>query len=130
MAKILIIDDDPDIVLATRMVLENAGYTVVAAASRDAGLEMVKAEIPDMIILDVMMDSTTAGFQVALSLRGPDSPPELKRIPILMVSAIHSTTPLHFGPDDDYLPVDDFVDKPIQPDQLLSKVAEYLESAT
>lgn len=129
MAKILIIDDDPDIVLATRMVLENAGYTVVAAASRDAGLEMVKDENPDMIILDVMMDSATAGFQVALSLRGPDAVPELKQIPILMVSAIHSTTPLRFGPDDDYLPVDDFVDKPIQPDQLLSKVAEYLKSA-
>lgn len=129
MAKILIIDDDPDIVLATRMVLENAGYTVVAAASRDAGLEMVKDENPDMIILDVMMDSATAGFQVALSLRGPDAVPELKQIPILMVSAIHSTTPLRFGPDDDYLPVDDFVDKPIQPEQLLSKVAEYLKSA-
>jgi CheY-like chemotaxis protein len=125
MAKILIIDDDPDIVMAVRMTLEGNGHTVAVANSGAEGLEKVKAERPDMIILDVMMETNTAGFQVALKLHSPDPASELKEfknIPILMLTAIHSTTPMHFEPDIDYLPVELFVDKPIDPDDLIGKV--------
>lgn len=125
MAKILIIDDDPDIVTAVRLALESAGNQVVSANSGKAGLEMVKAEKPDMIILDVMMETHTEGFQVALKLHSPDPASEMnayKDIPILMLSAIHSTTPMRYEPDIDYLPVQLFVDKPIDPDDLIRKV--------
>lgn len=125
MAKILIIDDDPDIVLAVRMSLENAGHTVIDAGSGKEGLEKIKSEHPDLIILDVMMETHTEGFQLALKLRNPDPSSEyaaFKNIPILMLTAIHSTTPLHFEPDIDYLPVELFVDKPINPEDLVSKV--------
>jgi len=66
---------------------------------------------------------------VSLALRGPDPAPELKpyaRVPILMLTAIHQKTPLRFAPDADYLPVDDFVEKPVKPTVLLAKVKKLL----
>lgn len=128
MAKILIVDDDPDILLAARLCLENAKHTVFEAKSGKQGLEMIKADRPDLIILDVMMETKTEGFQMALKVHSPDPTSEyadFKNIPILMLTAIHSTTPLRFEPDIDYLPVELFVDKPIDPDDLVKKV-DYL----
>jgi len=125
MSKILIIDDDPDIVLAVRMSLEDKGYEVIEASSGSEGIEKIKSQKPDLIILDVMMETKTEGFQLALKLRSQDPTSEYiqyKNIPILMLTAIHSTTPLKFEPDIDYLPVEIFVDKPIDPDDLTGKV--------
>jgi CheY-like chemotaxis protein len=79
-----------------------------------------------------MMETTTAGFQVSLQLRSPDPRSEYapyRNIPILILTAIHTTTSLRFGPDEAYLPVDDFVDKPIDPEVLLSKVRALIEKA-
>jgi CheY-like chemotaxis protein len=129
MAKILIIDDDPDIAMATRMALESANYEVVEARSRQEGLDSVVSEKPDLIVLDVMMDTATAGFQTALTLRStePDSPyKDYMNIPIIMLTAVHETTTVRFGPDQDYLPVEAFIDKPIDPEPFLKKVAELL----
>jgi CheY-like chemotaxis protein len=125
MAKILIIDDDPDIVLATRLSLESVGHQVVDASNSAKGLGLLEALQPDLIILDVMMTSTTEGFQTALQLRSPDPKSPYAaycHIPILMMTAIHSTTDLRFAPDQEYLPVDAFIDKPIDPDVLIKKV--------
>jgi CheY-like chemotaxis protein len=125
MAKILIIDDDPDIVATVSMCLEGAGHTVVSAKNGIEGVEMIQDDRPDLIILDVMMDTPTEGFQLALKLRNPDPSSDFgafRDIPILMLTAIHSTTPLRFEQDVDYLPVELFVDKPIDPDDLLGKV--------
>src|SRR5574340_61893 len=125
MAKILVIDDDPDIVTGVKMVLEGAGHQVLSAPNGKEGLERIKADVPDVIILDVMMESHTEGFELALKLRSPDPASEWKRfknIPILMLTAIHSTTPLRYEPDIDYLPVELFVDKPIDPDDLVGKI--------
>ncbi|UCF61121.1 MAG: response regulator [Anaerolineaceae bacterium] len=125
MAKILVIDDDPDTVLACRMALENVGHEVTDAINGREGLKMIKKDRPDLIILDVMMDTATEGFQLALKLRSPDPTSDWSQfsdIPILMLTAIHSTTPLRFEPDIDYLPVELFVDKPIEPDDLVGKV--------
>jgi CheY-like chemotaxis protein len=130
MAKILMIDDDPDIVTAIRIPLEASGYDFFVASSGSEGLEKVKEVKPDLIILDVMMETATEGFQLAHRLRdrSPDSEyAEYSGIPILMLTAIHTTTPLRFAPDEDYLPVDAFLDKSADPDQLLSKVAELLQ---
>jgi len=127
--KILIIDDDDDLVHSLRLPLEAAGYSVTRAASGAEGLQKVKEISPDLIILDVMMDSSTEGFHVSLSLRSPDPASEYKnfsQIPILMLTSIHTTTSLRFGPDQDYLPVDAFIEKPIAPAELLKKVREYL----
>jgi CheY-like chemotaxis protein len=125
MAKILVIDDDPDTVLAVRMCLEDAGHYVLEALGGKEGLELLQRDRPDLIILDVMMETETEGFQLALKLHSADPTSELaayRDIPILMLTAIHSTTPLRFEPDIDYLPVELFIDKPVDPENLISKV--------
>ncbi len=128
--KILIIEDNPDMALAVQMPLEASGYKVYHASSGAEGLKQAKLVKPALIILDVMMETTTAGFQVSLQLRDPNPDSEYKAfrtVPILMLTAIHTTTSLRFGPDEAYLPVDDFVEKPIDPDVLLEKVKGLLE---
>ncbi len=130
MAKILMIDDDPDIVTAIRIPLEASGYEFYEASSGREGLEKVKQVHPDLIILDVMMETATEGFQVSLRLRDPSPQSEYaayRHIPILMLTAIHTTTPLRFKPDEDYLPVDAFLEKSADPEMLLKKVEELLK---
>jgi CheY-like chemotaxis protein len=114
------------------MPLEANGYEVVHALTGEEGLQKVKEIKPDLIILDVMMETTTAGFQVSLQLRSPDPKSEYaayRHTPILMLTAIHTTTSLRFGPDEGYLPVDEFVEKPIDPDKLLEQVRKLIERA-
>ena len=130
--KILLVEDNPDMVVALRMPLEASGYQVFVAASGQDALRLVKELDPALILLDVMMETSTAGFQVSLQLRNPDPKSEYaahRHIPILMLTAIHTTTSLRFGPDELYLPVDDFVDKPVDPDVLLEKVRGLLGGA-
>lgn len=127
--QILLVDDDPDQRLTMRLPLEAEGYEVVEAANFDEGLEAVKDHKPDLIILDVMMDTPTAGFQFALSMHSPDPASEYKdfnETPIIMLTAIHSTTPLRFAPDEFYLPVQVFLEKPVDPKVLLATVREQL----
>jgi two-component system alkaline phosphatase synthesis response regulator PhoP len=130
MAKILMIDDDPDIVMATRIPLEASGYEFYTANSGQSGLKKIKELNPDLIILDVMMETATEGFQLSLKLRdrSPDAEyAAYRHIPILMLTAVHTTTPLRFEPDEGYLPVDTFLDKGADPDVLLAKVEELLK---
>lgn len=128
MTKILVIDDDPDVVLAIRMPLESAGYEVFEAHTQQEGLDAVNHLEPQLIILDVMMDTHTAGFQLAQTLHGPDATAAHRAIPILMVTAVHTTTPIRFSPDQDYLPVEGFVEKPINPKKLLEEAAKLLNA--
>lgn len=124
MPTILVVEDDPDMVAALRMSLEANGYDLATAPTGEAGLRQVKEVNPDLIILDAMMETRTAGFHVSLQLRSRDPASEYaayRDIPIMMLTAIHTTTTLRFGPDESYLPVDDFVEKPIDPDALLEK---------
>jgi len=131
MANILIIDDDPDIVLAARTVLENAGYRVNEAPNATRGIGVMQADRPDLIILDVMMDTQTEGFDFARKINDAvscDPLAEFKDIPILMLTSVVSTTPTSLEPDIDELPVEMFVDKPIDMQDLLGKVAWALET--
>jgi len=133
-SKILIVDDDPDIVESMRIVLENHGYSVISASSAEEGSEKVASERPNLIILDVMMPEGTEGFHFVWKLR-QDKDPQLRDLPILVVTAIHGTTKLRLYPDQEdttygpgeYLPVQGFVDKPIQPADLVAKVKELLK---
>lgn len=123
--RILLVDDDPDQRLSLRLPLEAAGFEVGESASFEEGLETVRTFKPDLVILDVMMDTTTAGFQFALSLHDSDPDSEFYEFhetPIIMVTAIHSTTSLRFVPDESYLPVQAFLEKPIDSKVLLETV--------
>jgi CheY-like chemotaxis protein len=127
--RILIIDDDPDITEAMKVVLENKGYEVVSAKDGADGMVRLKAAKPDLIILDVMMSTAEEGFDLSRSLK---QNPEYKSIPILMVTAIKQRTGLDFRPaagDETWLPVEEFLDKPIKPDVLLEKVSNLLQKS-
>ena len=91
-----------------------------------------RAVNPDLVILDVMMDTITEGFQVSYQLRNPDPKSEYakySKIPILMLTAIVEKKQMKFSTqkDGDFLPVDDFVEKPIRPQVLLEKVKKLLK---
>jgi len=125
MAKILIIDDDPDIVEAMKMVLEHNKYEVITADEGELGYKMAKEEMPDLIILDVMMATIDQGFHISYKLKQDE---KLKSIPILMVTSISEKTKFKFDRkrDEDFIPVDDFVEKPIKPGELIAKVEKML----
>ncbi len=129
MKRILLIDDDPDLRLAIRMPLEAAGYAISEADTIPAAKAAIPEVKPDLIVLDVMMETTTAGFQLALDVHnlGPQSEfKDFRGTPIIMLTAIHTTTPLRFAPDEDYLPVQIFLEKPVEPKVLVAKVRELL----
>lgn len=130
--KILVVDDDENIVEAIKAILETGSYRVVTAYSREQALERVRDSEPDLVILDVMMSHITDGFEVARKLRGDD---RTNHIPIIVLTAIHQELDKRLSPgiiryspetDGEYLPVDDFVDKPIQPDDLIERVEKLL----
>lgn len=119
MAKIVIIDDDPDILDASSLVLHAKGYEVVSATNPEEGYKLVKDVKPDLIILDVMMNEPDDGFFLAQKFRK-----DKITIPILMLSSVSKTVGMNFGISE-LVPVDDFVEKPISPALLVEKV-EYL----
>ena len=126
MARILIIDDDPDIVEAMKVVLESKNYEVAIAKSGEEGLKRVRQIKADLIILDVMMESVDKGFDVARNLKNDKNHQD---IPILMLTAIKEKTGLGFekeAGDPDWLPVDGYCEKPLKPEELISKVKELL----
>ncbi|ADK85117.1 response regulator receiver protein [Desulfarculus baarsii DSM 2075] len=128
MAKILIIDDDPDFTLATKAILTAAGHQVVAAPSGKVGLDMVKDEEPDLIILDIMMDSIFEGFSVTTTLRGTPEYMDYRQIPVLMCSGVKKMTGerFHMPKEADLAKGDDYLDKPFTAEQLLGKVNKLL----
>ncbi|HOD33793.1 MAG: Alkaline phosphatase synthesis transcriptional regulatory protein PhoP [Acidobacteria bacterium ADurb.Bin340] len=121
MAKILIVDDDPDIVEASQLFLEKEGHTVASAGSRAGGMAQVEAFQPDLLILDVMMEQPDDGFVMAQELRRLG-----KRFPILMLTSVATASGLAFGKDDEMVPVDEFIPKPVDPATLVKTVATLL----
>ncbi len=129
MAKILIIDDDQDFVTANQAILEAAGHEVVSAPDGKTGLEKVKSEDPDLIILDIMMDSIYEGFSVTTTLRGTPEFMDYRDIPVLMCSAVKQMTGERFNlpPEARIAEGDVFLDKPFTAEVLLDKVNQLLE---
>jgi two-component system alkaline phosphatase synthesis response regulator PhoP len=126
-ARILIVDDDADIAEAMRIVLEKKGYGVDTAGDSKDALNHLKLQKPDLIILDVIMNTKSEGFDFSRDLR---KNPEYRDIPILMLTAIKEKTGIDFKPeagDETWLPVDEFLDKPVKPEQLLETVESLLK---
>jgi CheY-like chemotaxis protein len=130
MAHILIIDDDEDFILATEAILKAAGHSVASANDSKEGLEKVKSEDPDLIILDIMMDSIYEGFSVTTTLRGTPEYMDYRDIPVLMVSAVKKITGERFDiPEQAQIAASDaFLDKPFSAEELNSKVNQLLAS--
>ena len=131
--KIFIVDDDADMIEALRLPLEARGYVVAEAHSGPEALQKIGEVKPDLIILDVMMESDTAGFQTVYQLRDASagSPyAEFARVPVLMLTAIAAEKKMTFSPetDGDFLPVDAYLDKPVRPEVLLEHVRGLLQA--
>ena len=127
--KILVVDDDVDWRDSLKVVLEQAGYDAHTAASRVEGMEKARTERPDLVILDVMMETWQDGFEMSRDLRRD---PHLKGTPILMLTSIEETTGIELkssAGDPVWLPVDRFLDKPVAPDTLLAEVEKLLHGA-
>ena len=125
---ILVIDDDIDLVEIIRVTLENQGYRVIDAQTGDRGLALAKEQGPDLILLDVMMGKVDEGFHVAYQLRSDEATAE---VPILMLTAVTDQTGFDFDPakDKDFLPVDEFLVKPISPRSLVDMVRKHLPTS-
>ena len=126
---ILIIDDDPDITEAMRIILENKGYEVRNALDSAEGMNRLKEAKPDLIILDVMMRTSQEGFELSRELKHNV---HYKYIPILMLTAVKQKTGLDFksaAGDESWLPVEEYLDKPIKPNVLLEKVDDLLRKS-
>lgn len=123
-AKILVVDDDHVFVQATKAVLESKNYQVSAAFDGDEGLQKVQGERPDLIILDIIMP-TKDGFTVCEQLKGD---PQYSKIPVLILTSFaekkgETSIPVSEGLT---LEAEDYIDKPVSPDELLSRVGKML----
>jgi CheY-like chemotaxis protein len=123
MVKILVVDDDPDFVLVSRTILEGAGYEVLEAANGRIALETMRLEKPDLVLLDVMMSTTLEGVDVSKEM---ELDPELSDVPIVMVSSIATTEYASDFPDDEPIPIEAWISKPIQPAVLLRIVETFV----
>ncbi len=129
MAKVLIIDDDQDIIDSLTMILEGNGYAVAVKNDTENLVEDVASANPDLIILDVIFpEDPQAGFKAARVL---NKDPQVGHIPVLLLSALNQLSNLSFGISendisDDFMPVGAFIEKPVQPKVLLKRIDELL----
>ena len=132
MANILIVDDDLDIIDSLKMILESNGHQVSVKTDTDNLVESIRSESPDLIILDIIFpEDPNAGFAAARELHKNE---EVKDIPVLLLSAVNQQSNMSFGfsetdISEDFMPVQGFIEKPVEPAVLLSKVKELLGQA-
>ena len=120
------IDDDMDLTESVVNLLEAKGYKVDSAPNGTEGVAKAKANAPDLILLDVMMTTKDEGFNVARELNEIEN---LKDTPVIMVSGVRKEMNLPFGfePDDTWLPIKQFLEKPVKPNELLDAVAKHIK---
>ncbi|MHC4385523.1 MAG: response regulator [Planctomycetota bacterium] len=127
-ATILVVDDDEDICLAVKSLLESRDYIVETASTKEEGLEKLTSVKPDLAILDVMMATWQDGFELSRQLK---KDPILKSIPILMLTGVENKTGFEFkssAGDEEWLPVEGFLDKPVEPEVLFAEVERLLQT--
>jgi formate transporter len=120
---ILIVDDDLDFVELNTTILTQEGYKVSSAANGHKALQAMKTDRPDLVLLDVMMATPLEGVSVARKMAGD---PALKDVPIIMISSIDSSQHADLLPDDVHIPIDAWISKPLDPDDLLKTIRRFL----
>lgn len=127
---VLVIDDDVQLVDSVTTLLESVGYKVSSAYHPEKGIALAKEDVPDLILLDVMFAGPPGpdGFQVARELY---SDPQLNKTPVIILSGVRKVldVPFQLGPDETWMPVKAFLDKPIKPDKLLAEIGQVLSIA-
>ncbi|MGB7294656.1 MAG: response regulator transcription factor [Candidatus Aminicenantales bacterium] len=128
--KILVIDDDPDFRAAVTPILKSALYDVVMAANPQEAKEKIFSEKPDLILLDIMMDSLFDGFSLCNAIKTSSDFAEFKNTPVIFVSAVKEVagTRFQFKADEEGMAgPDDYIDKPVRPDDLLARIKRLLK---
>lgn len=123
MSKILVVDDDPDFVSATKIILEKNNHEVISAPSGDTGYQRARQDKPDLVILDVIMDTVLDGLSVSQRMHDD---PDLRDVPIIMVTSIANTDYAELFPTDEFIHINAFLSKPISADELIRQVNKYL----
>ena len=120
MARVLVVDDDPDFVKVTSKVLEKAGHEVVSAGNGAKALKAMREDRPDVVLLDIMMSYILDGLDVSREMA---EDPKLKDVPVIMVTSLTGVKGSGMFPTDEYVPVDEWLSKPVDPETLLARVA-------
>ena len=115
--RILLVDDDNEIVDSMKLALESKGYQILVARDGNQGLALAEREDPDLMILDVIMEQPDDGIAMAQDLRRTGF-----TAPIIMLTSISKVTGMTYGEDSDLVPVNDFLEKPIAPKALIAHV--------
>jgi DNA-binding response OmpR family regulator len=124
--KILIIDSDVDFVDQSKMALEEKGFEVISASDSREGIEKVSYEMPDIVLLELILEKHDAGFNLVKAIKAD---PRFKGIPVLMVTSAAGETGCDFCQDLDgyWMKTDDFVNKPVTPEELIKRINILLE---
>jgi len=121
--RILIIDDDPIYVKSTTAILQSRGFQVDSAQNAEEALAKMTQETPDLVLLDVMMDWVLEGVTISQEMM---SQKDLQRVPIIMVTSIRDSEYRGLFPQDQYLHINSWIDKPCPPEKLLAEVERTL----
>ncbi|MEW5818080.1 MAG: response regulator [Spirochaetota bacterium] len=129
MAKLTIIDDDEELTENLSIVLEKEGHTVSCLDNTEEAIDVLKKNRPDLLILDVMFpENPAAGFDLAREIR---KTPAIKGLPIILLTSVNQELPMDFSAEDidpEWMPVQDFVEKPCDYKELLTKVEKLLKA--
>lgn len=125
--KILLIDADPEFLALHQAALTERGFEVLTAPTGEEGLDTVRAEMPALVALDVMLEEHDTGFRVAADIKND---PLFRRIPVLLVSSVAMTTGYRFSSDDDgyWMKADGYIEKPVEPAALARRIEELLDN--
>lgn len=127
--KILVIDDDPDFRKVISLMLKSESYNVVTAKNTQEAEEQLLKEKPDLILLDIMMDSLFDGYSLCHNIKTSEEYQEFRETPIIFVSAVKEKTGSRFifkTSEEGLVGPDDYIDKPVQPDDLIARIEKLL----
>ncbi|MBN2520945.1 MAG: response regulator [Bacteroidales bacterium] len=123
---ILIVDDDEDLSRSLQIILENQGFEVFAAQNKTEGFKLLEERKPDLILLDIMMESTLEGYNMLHKIKNDEN---YKDIPVIMITGMADELGVNFRAaveDPDVLPGVIFMDKPVDQKELLTEINNFL----
>ena len=127
--RILIVDDEPLNIDYLEQELEDLGYDVLSARNGKEALELVESQLPDMILLDIMMDTPVDGFSLCHEIKTSRKDSE-SDIPVIFVSAVKDKFGSRYsftGDETGMRGPDDYIDKPVKPEELLACIKKHLK---
>jgi chemosensory pili system protein ChpA (sensor histidine kinase/response regulator) len=119
MAKVLVVDDDPDFVKVTSRILEKEGHDVVSAANGAKALKAMRENPPDLVLLDIMMSYILDGLDVSREMA---EDPTLQDVPVIMVTSLTAVQGSAMFPTDEQIAVDEWLSKPVEPEDLVDRI--------